>query len=154
MKFYACEAVVIRWKEMIRLKQLTPNLMVDNVNETVNFYQEILGFELVMSVPQEGVFNWAMVQHGDVSLMFQERENIIGEYPVLKDVPMGGGLTFYIKVRDVKGLYNKVKKRVNIVLDLHKAFYGSEEFAIQDINGFILTFADAAVLKNEEIALI
>lgn len=144
MKFYAYKTVINRWKGMIRLKQLTPNLMVDNVNETVNFYQEILGFELVMSVPQEGVFNWAMVQHGDVSFMFQERENIIGEYPVLKDVPMGGGLTFYIKVRDVKGLYNKVQKRVNIVLDLHRTFYGAEEFAIQDINGFLLTFADAA----------
>ena len=91
------------------MRQLTPNLMVDNVNETVKFYQEILGFELVMSVPQEGVFNWAMVQHGDVSFMFQERENIIGEYPVLKDVPMGGGLTFYIKVRDVKACITKYR---------------------------------------------
>lgn len=136
--------LLIGGKEMIQLKQLTPNLMVDNVNETVDFYQEILGFQLVMSVPQEGVFNWAMVQNGDVSFMFQQRENIIGEYPVLKDVPMGGGLTFYIKVRDIKGLYNKVQKRVNIVLDLHRTFYGAEEFAIQDINGFILTFADAA----------
>ena len=127
---------------MILLKQLTPNLMVGNVNETVKFYQEKLGFELVMSVPQEGVFNWAMVKHGEVSLMFQEKENIISEYPVLKDTPMGGGLTFYIKVEDVKGLYNKINKQVNIVLDLHKTFYGSEEFAIQDINGFVLTFAE------------
>ncbi len=134
---------------MIRLKQLTPNLMVENVNETVNFYKEILGFELVMSVPQEGVLNWAMVQHGDVSFMFQERENIIGEYPVLKDVPMGGGLTFYIKVRDVKGLYNKVQKRVNIVFDLHRTFYGAEEFTIQDINVFLLTFADDAASTEE-----
>jgi lactoylglutathione lyase len=129
---------------MILLKQLTPNLMVNNVNETVNFYQKILGFELVMSVPQEGVFNWAMVQHGEVSLMFQEKENIIVEYPVLKDTPLGGGLTFYIKVGDVKGLYNKIREQVNIVLDLHKTFYGAEEFAIQDINGFVLTFADDA----------
>ena len=124
------------------MKQLTPNLMVDNVNETVVFYQKILEFELVMSVPQEGVFNWAMVQHGEVCLMFQEKKNLIAEYPVLKDTPRGGGLTFYIKVGDVKDLYNKIKKQVNIVLDLHKTFYGTEEFAIQDINGFVLTFAD------------
>lgn len=127
---------------MILLKQLTPNLMVDDVNETVRFYQEILGFKLVMSVPQEGVFNWAMVQHGEVSLMFQEKENIIAEYPVLKDTPIGGGLTFYIKVEDVTGLYNKLKTQVNVVLDLQKTFYGAEEFAIQDINGFVLTFAN------------
>lgn len=127
---------------MMRLKKLTPNLMVDDVNKTVRFYQEVLGFKLVMSVPQEGVFNWAMVQHGDVHLMFQETKNLIAEYPVLKDTPMGGGLTFYIKVRNVKGLYNKIKNQANIVVDLHKTFYGAEEFAIQDINGFVLTFAD------------
>jgi uncharacterized glyoxalase superfamily protein PhnB len=137
--------MILNGKEMIMLKQLTPNLMVDNVNETVDFYQKILGFKLVMSVPQEGVFNWAMVQCGEVSLMFQERKNIIAEYPLLKDTPMGGGLTFYIKVGDVKGLYEKIKKQVNIVVDLHKTFYGAEEFAIGDNNGFILTFAGDAV---------
>ena len=42
----------------------------------------------------------------------------------IQDVPMGGGITFYIKVRDVKDLYNKVKKQVNIVLDLHRMFIG------------------------------
>lgn len=115
--------------------------MVNNVNETVNFYQTVLGFNLVMSVPQEGIFNWAMVQCGEVSLMFQERKNIIAEYPALKDTPMGGGLTFYIKVRDVTGLYEKVKQQVNIVADLHHTFYGAEEFAMKDSNGFILTFS-------------
>jgi len=123
------------------LKQLTPNLMVNDVNETINFYQKVLGFELVMSVPQEGSFNWAMVQCGEVNLMFQERNNIIAEYPLLKDTPMGGGLTFYIKVGNVKALYEKIRERVNIVSDLHNSFYGAEEFAIEDINGFILTFA-------------
>ncbi len=147
MNYYACQtAIILNGKEMIRLKQLTPNLMVGNVNETVRFYQEILGFELVMSVPPEGMFNWAMVQHGDVSMMFQERENLIAEYPVLKDTPMGGGLTFYIKVRDVQSLYNRIKKQVTIALDLHKTFYGAEEFAIQDINGFVLTFAEDATI--------
>lgn len=127
---------------MIILKQLTPNLMVNNVNETVDFYQKILGFVLIMSVPEEGVLNWAMVQHGQVSMMFQQRENIIAEYPVLKNTPLGGGLTFYIRLRDVKGLYNKIKTQVTIVLDLHNTFYGAEEFAIQDNNGFVLTFAE------------
>lgn len=119
--------------------------MVNSVNETVNFYQKVLGFKLVMSVPQEGVFNWAMVQCGEVSLMFQERKDIIMEYPMLKDTPMGGGLTFYIKVGDINGLYDKIKKQVNIVADLHNTFYGAEEFAIEDINGFILTFSGDAI---------
>lgn len=123
------------------MKQMTPNLMVENVNQTVDYYKNVLGFELVMSVPQAGIFNWAMVKQGEVHLMFQERGNIIEEYPIFKDRPIGGGLTFYIKVDDVEELYKKIKNSVSIILDLHTTFYGTVEFAIQDINGFILTFA-------------
>ncbi|MCE5286812.1 MAG: VOC family protein [Pelosinus sp.] len=126
------------------LQQLTPNLMVDNVNETVKFYQEVLGFSLVMSVPETGTFLWAMMSSEKVSLMFQERKSMLEEYPMLKDTSVGGGLTFYIKIKNVRSLYNKVQGRARIVLDLHKTFYGAEEFALQDPNGFVLTFAGDA----------
>ena len=42
----------------VALKKLTPNLMVEDVNETVTFYQDVLGFALLASVPEEGQFNW------------------------------------------------------------------------------------------------
>lgn len=126
------------------LQQLTPNLMVDNVNETVQFYQEVLGFSLVMTVPETGTFLWAMMSCGKVSVMFQEKVSMLEEYPVLKETPAGRGLTFYIKIKNVRRLYNKVLGRARIVLDLHKTFYGAEEFALQDPNGFVLTFAGDA----------
>lgn len=124
------------------MEELTPNLMVDDVNETIEYYQKHLGFELVMTVPEEGKFFWAMLQCGKISLMFQEKQSILAEYPMLK--PAAGGLTFYIKVKDVTSLFAKVKGKVNIVSDLHKTFYGAEEFALQDPNGFVLNFAGDA----------
>ena len=54
----------------VALKKLTPNLMVEDVNETVTFYQDVLGFALLASVPEEGQFNWAMMQHDAVEIMF------------------------------------------------------------------------------------
>ena len=33
-------------------KKLTTNMMVENVNDTVDFYGDVLGFEFVMGVPQ------------------------------------------------------------------------------------------------------
>ena len=44
----------------VALKKLTPNLMVEHVNDTVTFYKDVLGFTLLASVPEEGEFNWAM----------------------------------------------------------------------------------------------
>jgi catechol 2,3-dioxygenase-like lactoylglutathione lyase family enzyme len=46
----------------VALKKLTPNLMVEHVNDTVAFYKDVLGFTLLASVPEEGEFNWAMMK--------------------------------------------------------------------------------------------
>ena len=77
------------------LEKLTPNLMVENVNDTVDYYKDTLGFELAMSQPEEGPLDWAMVQSGDVALMFQSRSSLGGELPMFKDMPVGGSLTFF-----------------------------------------------------------
>jgi len=53
------------------MKSLTPNLMVADVNETIAFYRDVLGFKLIQTVPDEGDFVWASVQYRDVELMFQ-----------------------------------------------------------------------------------
>lgn len=45
------------------INSLTPNLMVRDVNATVDFYKQ-LGFEIIQSVPDKGVLDWAMVGPG------------------------------------------------------------------------------------------
>lgn len=122
------------------MNNLTVNLMVKNVNESVQFYTEILGFTLEMCVPEEGVFNWAMVSNGGVSVMFQEESNIKEEYNCLKKNNITPSFTMYIKTDDVQQLYDGLKDKVDFVLDYHKTFYGSFEFAIRDNSGYILTF--------------
>ena len=43
------------------LNSLTPNLMVNDVEETIEYYTDILGFTLLMTVPETGKLDWAMV---------------------------------------------------------------------------------------------
>jgi len=120
---------------------ITANLMVDDVNRTVDFYKDILAFEVVMTVPESGKLNWAMMRRQGVSLMFQERHNLLNEYPVLADRAPGSGLTLFIKIDDVTSLYEALKDKTEVCAELHDTFYGSKEFAILDCNGFVLTFA-------------
>ncbi len=127
----------------VALKKLTPNLMVEDANETVNFYQDVLGFALVASVPEEGQFNWAMMQHDAVEIMFQSRASLTEDVPLFKDKAIGGSLTLYIDVEDIKGLYGQVQNRVTILHEMTTTFYGTREFTIQDCNGYVLTFAQA-----------
>jgi len=123
-------------------KDATPNLMVKNVKKTVDFYTNILGFNLIASVPETGDWVFAIVQSGNIMFMFQEENSLKEEYPQLSRFsPDGGGLTFYIHVTDIHALYEKLKDKVTIAKDLHQTFYGATDFAIEDCNGYILTFS-------------
>lgn len=127
------------------LKKLTPNLMVENVNRTVEFYRDVLGFEVTATVPEDGIFGWANTRNGAVEIMFQARLSLEEEIPLLKDRPVGASLSFYIDAGDqVTTLYEQLKDKVQLAQDLHTTFYGATEFAIVDCNGYILAFAGPA----------
>jgi len=128
------------------LKKITPNLMVEDVNYTVDFYRDVLGcFELVSSDPKEGRLDWAMVACEDVELMFQSRKSLSKSVPVFEDIKIGGSLVIYIEMEDVEELYDRIKKdKVTIIKDLHTTHYGMVEFIIKDCNGFVLVFAEWA----------
>jgi hypothetical protein len=46
----------------------------------------------------------------------------------------------YIITDNIADLYRSLKDRVQVVEDLHDAFYGLREFIIRDNNGFWVTF--------------
>jgi uncharacterized glyoxalase superfamily protein PhnB len=74
--------------------------------------------------------------------MFQARASLVGELPAWKDRPVGGALTLYIDLEGVEALYEEVRRNASVVKDLHDTFYGTQEFSIEDCNGYILTFAE------------
>lgn len=123
------------------MKKLTANLMVNNVNSTVKFYKNHLGFELVMNVPDSGQFDWAMMRSDNVEIMFQAAASIGDDLPEMKSSRIGGTFLLYIDVEDIKKLRSSLKSDISIVKDLQKTFYGTEEFTIRDLNGYYLTFA-------------
>ncbi len=125
------------------LNSLTPNLMVNDVEETIEYYTDILGFTLLKTVPEVGVIDWAMVKRNNVMLMFQSAKSLKDELPKLKAQKPGGGLTFYIKVDKITELHEElVDNEVEIIADLESTFYDTLEFSIVDINGYILTFSE------------
>ena len=124
------------------LKQLTPNLMVEDIDKTIHFYREVLGFGLVTTVPAQAPYNFAMLNHGEVMLMFQSRQSLGKEYPDLGQQPVSGSMTFYVEVDDVQHYYDHLKNKVELVQDLHTAFYGMKEFGFRDCNGYILVYGE------------
>ncbi|MCI8445036.1 MAG: bleomycin resistance family protein [Bacilli bacterium] len=121
---------------------ITTNLMVENVKETIHFYQTVLGFTVVDQVPktdEELVF--AIIKKDEIMLMLQEKQSLMEEYPTLVADTIKPSFTLFITVKDVKQLYEQLKDTVTIAKDLHQTFYGTNEFAIFDNNQYILTIS-------------
>jgi uncharacterized glyoxalase superfamily protein PhnB len=127
------------------LQKLTPNLIVSDVSRSLEWYRDVLGFTLLVTVPDvaEGPpYVFAMMKSGNVEIMLNAPEPAIAEYPAFKDRPIGGTLTFFIDVADINAAHAKLKDRVKIVMPLEKKWYGVTEFAFLDPDGYIITFAE------------
>lgn len=122
------------------MDSISANIFVRDMNETIKYYQH-LGFEVVMKNPEKGDIVWSMMTFGKVSFMFQTFDSLGSEIPEISRQD-GGSLLFYIQLKDIRQFHDKIKDKVNVIKGLAKTFYGATEFSIQEINGYILTFAE------------
>lgn len=124
------------------IKKLTPNLVVSRVERSLAFYCDVLGFARTGTVPEESPFVFAVVQSGPVEIFFNAQGPAVDEYPALAGKPIGGTLTLYMEVSGVEKLYDDLKGRVKVTMPLDKKFYGVTEFAFEDPDGYVITFAE------------
>lgn len=122
------------------MESVTANFFVNDIKQTIDFYKQ-LGFNIVMSVPEEGDVNWAMMACGDVTFMFQTFQSLGDDLPTISR-QSGGSLLFYIKTSGIQKFFDQIKDNVKVVKGLEKTFYGATEFSIEDNNGYLLTFAE------------
>lgn len=128
--------------EIYMYETITTNIMVENVKETIEFYQSQLGFQKVLSVPEDGSsLNFAIVKKDNISIMFQGKKSLLDEYPTLQKDEIIPTFTLFITVKDVEKLYEELKDKVKIARELHQTFYGKSEFAIFDNNKNVLIIA-------------
>ena len=135
-----------------KMKKITPNIMVKDVNKTIKYYKENLEFKFVMGVDEgnevkmgdysSSVLKWAMIKKDDVEIMFQRDDSLIEEIPEFKDIKIGG-ITLFISIKEVNNLYKKIKNTVEIFKEMHKTFYGADEFIMKDLNGCFIYFSEA-----------
>ncbi len=127
----------------MKLHFLNPNLMVQDVQASVEYYQAYLGFHLVQKTTQEDAAQWAIVKSGEIVMMFHERASLTHEYPSLEETTIGASMTLYIQGEGIREFYEKVQQQpVQIIKPIQETDYNTIEFAIQDLNGYILDFAE------------
>ena len=113
------------------LKKLTPNLIVSNVERSIAFYRDVLGFSVTATVPDAAPYVFASIQSGAVEIFLNAPEPAIAEYPAFSGRPIGGTLTLFIEVAGIARVYESLKTRVKIVMPIEKKWYGVTEFAFE-----------------------
>ena len=124
------------------LSSLTPNLIVADVERSMAFYRDILGFTVQTTVPDASPYVFAILRSGGVEVFLNSPGPAFEEYPVLKDRPLGGTLTLFIHMTGIQAAYASLKTEVNVVMPLEKKWYGPTEFACTDPDGYVITFAE------------
>jgi lactoylglutathione lyase len=123
-------------------KKLTPNLIVSNVEQSLSFYEGTLGFTRGITVPEQSPFVFASVTSGLVEIFFNDRSTVSKESPQLSGRALGGGNTMFIEVASIDAYHDQIKDRVKMVLPIVTQWYGMREFAIEDPDGYVITFAE------------
>jgi catechol 2,3-dioxygenase-like lactoylglutathione lyase family enzyme len=128
------------------IKKLTPNLIVSSVEQSLSFYESVLGFARAMTVPENSPFVFASVTSGPVEIFFNDRSTVSKESPQFAGRSMGGGNTMFVELDGVDAYHSQIKDRVKIVLPIVTQWYGMREFAIEDPDGYVITFAERVTL--------
>jgi uncharacterized glyoxalase superfamily protein PhnB len=128
--------------QKLSANKLTPNLIVSNVERSLAFYEDVLGFARGMTVPDQSPFVFASVTSGQVEIFLNDRSTITKESPQMAGLAFGGGNTMFIEVAGVDALHDAIQARAKVIMPLVTQWYGLREFAIEDPDGYVMTFAE------------
>jgi len=126
---------------MTTFSKLTPNLLVADVERSLTFYIDVLGFTRGMTVPDAAPFVFASVSSGAVEIFFNEAATASREYPAFAGKPLGATGTMFIEVTDIDAFHDQIGQRVKITKAIETQWYGMREFGIEDPDGYLITFA-------------
>jgi len=127
----------------MKYQKLTPNLVVSDVEASLNFYETVLGFERGMTVPEQAPFVFGSVTSGSVEIFFNDKKAVGEDYPPLAAGKIGGTLTLFLEVEGIEDVLSRVEKsKARVVMPLKTQFYGMREFAFEDPEGWIVTIAE------------
>jgi uncharacterized glyoxalase superfamily protein PhnB len=127
---------------MPHFNKLTPNLIVANVERSLAFYIDTLGFARGLTVPDESPFVFASVTSGPVEIFFNDAATAIKEYPAFAGKPIGATGTMFVEMQGVDALHERIRSAAKVVMPLETKFYGMREFAVEDPDGYVITFAE------------
>jgi len=141
-------------KTKTNVKQAVPFFAVSNIEESVRWYVDGLGFEMTKKWIDEGKLRWCWLQIGDAALMLQEFRKE-GHNSWVPEGKVGQGVSICFTCEDALAIYREVTSRG---IKASRPFVGNGMWvtSLSDPDGYMIYFesytdvAEETVLSEEE----
>jgi len=133
----------------MKFADVTPNLVVPDVERSMAFYRNVLGFTLVTTVPEGAPFAFAWLQRDGVSVFLNSVESVRTHDAEMGARPIKGAASLFIVIEagtiaeGIDALFAAIASQVQVRMPLTDQFYGMREFTIEDGDGYLIIFAQA-----------
>jgi len=131
----------------MNVKRITPVMFVEDVEPCVKFWVDRFGFQKTAEVPDGNKLAFAMLQKGNVELMYQSYASADKDLAAISQVVRKGPTFLYVEVDDLNATISAVKGS-EVVMPKRTTFYGSTEIGIKDPAGHFVTFAQFGAAQN------
>jgi uncharacterized glyoxalase superfamily protein PhnB len=128
----------------VKFADVTPNLIVSDIDRSLAFYRDVLGFSVVTSVPDAAPFAFVWMQRDGVSVFLNTVASVKDEQPGIAAQTIGGTATMFMIIEaetaalGVDALFEQVKSAARVIMPLKTQFYGMREFGIEDPDGYVI----------------
>jgi len=132
-----------------QMKKATPIITVDAIEPCLPFWTERLGFELTATVPHGDALGFAMLNKGNVELMYQSRASVADDlgpagaragHPDLPDRMAGSMTTLFVEVESLDAVLAALDG-ADVVVPRRQTFYGMDEIFVMAPCGTLVGFA-------------
>jgi uncharacterized glyoxalase superfamily protein PhnB len=130
----------------MNIEKATPIIVVDAVEPCLPFWTEKLGFEVTVTVPHEDRIGFAILQKGDVELMYQSRGSVdadlgaSGAPKTLGKDLAASTTTLFVEVERLDDVL-AVLADTPVVVPRRQTFYGMDEVFVRPPCGTLVGFA-------------
>lgn len=136
-------------KSAPNLKQAVPFFMVSDIEKSVEYYVDGLGFEMTQKWIDEGKLRWCWLQRGGAALMLQEfRKEGHGNW--VPEGKVGEGVSICFICEDALAIYHEVKLR-SIAATVPFVGNGMWVTSVSDPDGYNLYFESYTDVAEDTI---
>ena len=131
------------------VKQAVPFFMVEDMQKSLRFYVEGLGFEITHRWEPDGNLRWCMMRVGDSALMLQEFWND-GHRSGRPEGKLGQGVSICFVCEDALAIYRDIKSRG---IEAKTPFVGNAMWVVSltDPDGYRLDFESSTDAPEETL---